>query len=215
MGTICSHEKRSARPIDPIQWPIFPYTMSLSNFSRPFRNGLSLGAALLALSTSVPAQERDYDPSHLNLPALLQCEATVGDYNELAFWLTGESGSPEKLGWTKVESGNPFLLQYEMNKSVSVFGGETRTLAFAGSGILAVLDDNTTSAPALARKLGIDPILDTPAKFMGEKEIAKEVEENEMLTVTTRISLNVSTVDSHPGKVLAGCSYNYKIDVKD
>lgn len=189
--------------------------MSLSNFSRIFRHRFSLGAALLALSTSVPAQQNDYDPAQLNLPALLQCEATVGDYNELAFWLTGENGSPEKLGWTKVESGNPFLLQYEMDKPVRVFGGETRTVVFVGSGILAVLDSEVTAAPALARKLGIDPILDTPAKFMGEKEIAKEVEENEMLILTTRISLNVSTVDSHPGKVLAGCSYNYKIDVKE
>lgn len=32
------------------------------------------------------------------------------------------------------------------------------------------------------------------------------------MTFATRISLNVSTVETHPGKVLAGCSYKIEVN---
>ncbi|NKC51900.1 hypothetical protein HED63_22870 [Ochrobactrum cytisi] len=51
---------------------------------------------------------------------------------------------------------------------------------------------------------------------MGERVVAENTDDtDEMITVKTRISLNVSTVESHPGKVLAGCSYSFSLDVKE
>ncbi|WP_281409045.1 hypothetical protein [Mesorhizobium sp. SARCC-RB16n] len=42
--------------------------------------------------------------------------------------------------------------------------------------------------------------------------MAESTEEAGGVSLATRITLNVSTVESHPGKTLAGCSY--ALDVK-
>ncbi|WP_292664084.1 hypothetical protein [Mesorhizobium sp.] len=91
-----------------------------------------------------------------------------------------------------------------------MFGRETASVVFTASGPMTVFDG--VSAPDLARELGITPELATPDKFLGEKVLVESSEEADGMTFSTRIALNVSTVDSHPGKVLAGCSY--ALDVK-
>ncbi|MER8365142.1 hypothetical protein [Mesorhizobium sp. M1348] len=125
-------------------------------------------------------------------------------------WLSGEPGAAEKLGWKEVPAGSPFLRQYQLPVPVHVFGRETASVVFAATGPMAVFDG--VSAPDLARELGITPELATPDKFLGEKVLVESSEEADGITFSTRIALNVSTVDSHPGKVLAGCSY--ALDVK-
>ncbi|MGX9179394.1 hypothetical protein [Mesorhizobium sp. BHbdii] len=151
------------------------------------------------------AKASDYDPTSLNLAALIECRADVPAYNGFAFWLSGEPGAPEKLGWTEVPAGNSFLTQFELPAAVGVFGYETASIVFTATGPMAVLDG--VSAPDLARELGIAPEVATLEKFLGEKVVVESREEADGMTFSTRIALNVSTVDSHPGKVLAGCSY--------
>lgn len=176
-----------------------------------------IAAAVFAASAgSAGAQEQEdaFDPAKLDLARLIECRAQVPDYNELASWIQTEPQVLHKLGWKQLESGNPFLNQYEMDRPVAVFGTETKDIAFAGSAILAVLPGDKPAA--LAGRLGVDALIDNPEKFMGEKVIAEATDDtNEMMTIKTRISLNVSTVESHPGKVLAGCSYNFTLDVKE
>lgn len=157
------------------------------------------------LLAALPAAAQDFDPAALDLPALVECRVDVPTYNGLALWLTGESDAAEKLGWRKVDSGNPFLSQYELEKPLAAFGMETKTLVFTSSGPMAVLEGVT--AIDLAKELGIKPMISTPQKFLGEKVVLEETETSEGVTLATRISLNVSTVETHPGKVLAGCSY--------
>lgn len=164
----------------------------------------------LALLAAGPAVAQEFDPGTLDLPALIECRADVPAYNGFAFWLAGETDAAEKLGWRKGESGNPFLAQYELEKPVSVFGVQAKSVVFTSSGPMAVLDGVT--APELAQKLGIQPTIANPQKFLGEKVVSDKTESSEGVTFVTRISLNVSTVDTHPGKVLAGCSY--KIDIQ-
>lgn len=170
---------------------------------------------LSAMIPTAPAQEQEnaFDPAGLDLAKLIECRAEVADYNELGAWLQSEPAAPNKLGWRKVESGNPFLEQYHMDKPVSVFGSETSDIAFAGSGVVALLDGKDASS--LAGKLEVDPLVDTSDKFMGQRVISEKTEVHEALKLTTRISLNVSTVESHPGKVLVGCSYNFKLDMQE
>ncbi|MFE0017219.1 hypothetical protein ACFWXH_20385 [Mesorhizobium sp. NPDC059054] len=165
---------------------------------------------LMVPTTVLPAAAQEFDPAALDLPALVECRADVPTYNGLAFWLTGEPEAAGELGWRKVDSGNPFLSQYELEKPLTVFGTETKALVFTSSGPMAVLEGVT--ATDLARKLGIEPMISTEQKFLGEKVILEKTETSEGVTLATRVSLNVSTVESHPGKVLAGCSY--KIEVK-
>lgn len=167
-------------------------------------------ASFLLLAAALPAAAQDFDPATLDLPALVECRADVPTYNGFAFWLAGEPDAARQLGWRSVDSGNPFLSQYELEKPLTAFGAETKTLVFTSSGPMAVLDGTTPAE--LAKRLGIEPMMSTPQKFLGEKVVSEKTETSEGVTFATRISLNVSTVETHPGKVLAGCSY--KIDIK-
>ena len=63
----------------------------------------------------------------------------------------------------------------------------------------------------LADKLGVAAVVASSEKFLGEKVIVEKSEEDGGITLKTRIALNVSTVDSHPGKTLAGCSYQIEV----
>lgn len=171
--------------------------------------GTALCLTGLALLAAEPAVAQEFDPGSLDLPALIECRADVPAYNGFAFWLTGEAGAAEKLGWRKVDSNNPFLSQYELEKPVAVFDEQTKSIVFTSSGPMAVLDG--VAAADVAKKLGIQPLISSPQKFLGEKVVSDKTESAEGVTFATRISLNVSTVETHPGKVLAGCSYKIEV----
>jgi hypothetical protein len=167
------------------------------------RSGRWLPVAAMVLAA--PAAAQDFDPASLDLAALVECRAEVKAYNGFAFWLAGDPGAAEKLGWRQVETDNLFLQQYETARPVAAFGHETRTIVFTSTGPMAVLDGIVASE--LAGRLGVVPVVATPEKFLGEKVVTEESETVDGTTYATRISLNVSTVDTHPGKVLVGCSY--------
>lgn len=164
-----------------------------------------------ALAMPVCAQEDDFDPASVNIVDLIECKTDVPTYNGFAMWLSSLEAPDHPIDMMKVESGNPFLSQYELAEPVEVFGYETQTVVFTNSGPMAVLD--TPDAGAVASKLGIVPAYATKTKFLGEKIITDTTESADGMTWKTKISLNVSTVDSHPGKTLAGCSY--RIDMQD
>ncbi len=167
-------------------------------------------ALLLSAAVGAPAAAQDFDPASLDLAGLIECSADVSTYNSFAFWLTGEeNGAMEKLGWKEVDSGNPLLGQFKLPAPISAFGYETDTIVFTSSGPMMVLDD--VPPQDLAAKLSVTPVVASPEKFLGEKVIVEKIEEDAGITLKTRIALNVSTVDSHPGKTLAGCSYQIEV----
>ncbi|MBB6465915.1 hypothetical protein HNQ96_001773 [Aminobacter lissarensis] len=170
---------------------------------------IAQAAAFGLLAAALPAAAQEFDPATLDLPALVECRTDAPAYTSFALWLAGEPDAASTLGWRAVDSGNPFLSQYELVKPLAAFGMKTSTIVFTSSGPMAVLDG--LSAPDLAKKLGIAPMLATPQKFLGEKVVSEKTETSESVTLATRISLNVSTVETHPGKVLAGCSYVLEI----
>ena len=97
-----------------------------------------------------------------------------------------------------------------MASPVGVFGHATSSIAFTATGPMAILDN--VEPEALARELGLTVSLANAGKFMAEKVMvdSKEVD-GEGTTFSTFIALNVSNVDTHPGKTLAGCSYNLEV----
>lgn len=162
---------------------------------------------LAAVAMSWPAQAQT--PPH-DLAALIECRGTsVQDYNQLAFALAGDEASEtrEALGLTEARSRNPLLAEFSLEAPLTVFGRETSRVAFNSAGVFAILDE--ADPHPLARQLDVAPAIDRPAKFMGERVLSETDEELEDsgLKVRSKVSLNVSTVDSHPGKVLAGCGY--------
>lgn len=146
----------------------------------------------------------------MDLPAYIECRADVASYNGFALRVASEPDFATGLGWKAVAGENPFLLQYRLPAQVTAFGRSTDLVAFTSTGPMAVLEG--VAAADLAGELGIVPMISTPEKFLGEKVIHESSEDSGGITYLTRISLNVSTVDDMPGKVLAGCSY--VLDVK-
>jgi len=166
--------------------------------------------ALAVLASLVVAKADDYDPASLDLAALIECRADLSAYTGYALWLAGDPGAASTLGWKEVPSANAFLRQYQLPAPVRVFGRETGTIVFTASGPMAVLDG--IAAADLARRLDVPAMVSTPDKFLGEKVVTESTENSGGISLSTRITLNVSTVDTHPGKTLAGCSY--VVDVK-
>lgn len=180
-----------------------------------YRDGTLLLAALLLSAAAAHAATVEQDPSKIDLAKLIECTTyDVPSYNDFAMWLTGPESAVamKKFGISELPSGNPFLREFQLAAPVSVFGRQTSRIAFASSGPLAVLDE--PDPHPLAKALGVTAAVDQPNKFLGAKDIlsSKEQLENSDTVLNTRISLNVSTDDSHPGKTLAGCSYSIEVE---
>lgn len=161
----------------------------------------------LSLVCASPAVAQPVIP---DLAAMIECRVEARTYNGFALEFAMDPDAAADLGWTEVEQPNPFLREFSLTEPVRIFGRETRNIAFGASGLLAVLDGE--EARKLAAELGVVAVVDTPEKFLAEKVLADTVQDEDGLRTRTRIALNVSTVDSHPGKVLAGCSYAVTIE---
>lgn len=140
-----------------------------------------------------------------DIAALIECRADVQAWGALAFPLMEGPAVAESMGLKERASDNPFLKEYDLAAPVTVFGRSTSRIAMTASGPMAVLDD--VRPEVLAAELGVMPTIATPQKFLGEKVVMEKSETSEGMRFDTRITLNVSTVDTHPGLTLAGCSY--------
>jgi hypothetical protein len=105
-----------------------------------------------------------------------------------------------------VPTDNFFLEEYRLAAELSAFGHTTRSIAFTATGPMAIFDD--VSPQDLAKQLELTAVDMAAGKFMAEKVIVDTKEVDGDTTFSTYVTLNVSTVDTHPGKTLAGCSYN-------
>jgi hypothetical protein len=178
-------------------------TQAIPIKEHPMRElGPSIVAAAFVLSLGMAAAQGDQT---LDLAALIECRADAQTWNGLAFSLMDGPAAAEALGWSARSSDNPFLQEYDLPASIGVFGRHADRLALTATGPMAVLDDITPAA--LAAELGITPIVTSPERFLGEKVIVDKREEEGGTIFVTRISLNVSSVVTHPGLTLAGCSY--------
>ena len=168
--------------------------------------------ALLALASTIPAAVAQDSapaaaaPGH-DLSAVLECRAGQADF--MAYLpVLRDPLKAIALGWRPLPQANPFMVEYRLNTPVSVFGRESDHIAFAGDGVVAVLD--LADPRVLARELQLETGIDTPQKALfGREARAQDVAgpDGSPGWVETAV-INVSNVDSHPGKTLAGCSYS-------
>ena len=168
----------------------------------------ALLALLLAAPAMVAAQEdatpRDAAPG---LSALLECRLGYEDF--MAYMpVLQDPLRAVALGWRPLPQANPFMLEYRLNAPVAVFGHQADHIAFAGDGVVAVLD--LADPRVLARELQLETGVDTPQKaIFGREARAEEVTGPDGTPGWIESAvINVSNVDSHPGKTLAGCSYS-------
>lgn len=168
-------------------------------------------ALVLAPCAAFAAQERpDPAPTATAMPdlaALLECRLGYRDF--MAYMpVLQDPLRAVALGWRPQPQANPFMLEYRLNAPVSVFGRQADRIAFAGDGVVAVLD--LADPRVLARELNLETGVDTPQKaIFGREARAMEVAGPDGAPGWIESAvINVSNVDSHPGKTLAGCSYS-------
>ena len=172
---------------------------------------------LLLLADPIrPEEGSEYegDPSSLALADIITCKLKdVPTWNGFAFWFHDNEEAKRHYGMTAIKSNNPFLSEYRLATPLTLLGRTTDRVAFNNSGLMAVFPE--VAPQALAKELGITPVIDAPGKYLGERTVIEAPFDagSSIFQGKSTISLNVSTVTSHPGMVLAGCSY--RIDIKD
>lgn len=159
-------------------------------------------------SAQVPTSTASVDPATApDLAALIECRKEVSDFLELGPVVL-DPLKAVALGWKPLPQVNPFMTEFELTRPITVFGHVTSHIAFAGDGIMAILD--LPDPRPLAHQLELETGLDTPEKAIFGKQLrATEIPDPASnQTLVQAVILNVSNVTSHPGKTLAGCSYN-------
>ena len=166
-------------------------------------------ASLSATAAGAIAQAPQ-EPAPAPLPdlaALLECRLGYEDF--MAYMpVLQDPLKAVALGWRPLPQANPFMLEYRLNTPVTLFGRQSDHIAFAGDGVVAVLD--LADPRVLARELQLETGVDTPRKaiFGLEARAGEVVGPDGVPGWIESAVINVSNVDSHPGKTLAGCSYS-------
>lgn len=143
----------------------------------------------------------------LDLPALIECRQGVAEHAALAPLLA----DPLKAvagGLQPLPQGNQFMSEYRLAAPITVFGQQTDRVAVAGASIMAVLDQ--ADPRPLAKRLALETGYDQDGKFMAGRElVSRDVADPKTGEAQIEsIILSVSTVATHPGKTLAGCTYS-------
>ena len=143
----------------------------------------------------------------IDLPALIECRQSVSEFSALAP-IANDPLKAIALGWRPLPQGNLFMAEYMLNNPITVFGHSADHIAMAGGTIIAVLD--MPDPRPLAKQLELETGYDAPDKFMAGRELVSR-DVNDAKTgeaLIESVILGVSTVKSHPGKTLAGCTYS-------
>lgn len=197
-----------------------------------------LGSATPALA--VEDAEEAFDPASVSVVDAINCHLDAPTYNGFALSVAGDDGIARQQGWRKVETDNPFLLEYDLPEAITITGAyTTRRIAFSSSAVMAILD--LADPTVIAREEGIanaaDPTAlidalvaegkatraqieaDMPfAKFLGERvlvDVTEPATEDSGFGTHTVIARSISNVTTHPGKTLYGCSYRIELLDKD
>ena len=168
----------------------------------------SLLSLLLIAAGSANAQPA------IDLPALIECRQSVSEFAALAP-IANDPLKAVALGWRPLPQGNLFMAEYMLNTPISVFGHSADHIAMAGGTVIAILD--MPDPRPLAKQLDLETGYDAPDKFMAGRELVSR-DVNDAKTgeaLIESVILGVSTVKSHPGKTLAGCTYSLDLPAEE
>ncbi|WP_369980853.1 hypothetical protein [Xanthomonas bundabergensis] len=162
---------------------------------------------LLALACALPAAAAPASAPAIDLPALLECRQGVADFAALGPLLADPLKAVAQ-GWRPLPQSNLFMSEYELVRPIQVFGHSTNRIAVAGASVMAILD--LADPRPLAKQLQLEAAVDTPEKAMfGRELVSRDVTDPKTgEPMIESVILSLSTVKSHPGKTLAGCSYS-------
>lgn len=162
---------------------------------------------LLCLATA-PALAADDAPAVPDLSALVQCQAPLEAYADLIVPVEDPLAAVA-LGWAPQARSNPFLAEYRLNTPVAAFGRHSDHLAISGGTVMLVFDAAEVPPQALASELELEVVVDADGKFMAGREVRSvDVSAADGRTLIESAVLGASTVTSHPGRLLVGCTYS-------
>ena len=159
--------------------------------------------AALLLCSALPSVAAE----PLDLPALVECRQGVAAHAALAVALADPLQAVAK-GLQPLPQQNQFMTEYRLATPMTVFGQRTDRIALAGASIMAILD--LADPRPLAKRLALEDGVDTPEKFMAGRElVSRDVTDPRTgEALIESVILSLSTVKSHPGRTLAGCTYS-------
>lgn len=165
--------------------------------------------ALLTLLPALPAAAIGVD-----IPALVECRQGIAEHAALS----AAAADPLKavaLGLQPLAQQNPFMTEFRLANPTTVFGHPTDHIALAGASIMAVLD--LADPRPLAAGLKLETAYDADGKFMAGREVVSRdtTDPKTGEPMIESIILSVSTVRSHPGQTLAGCSYSLDLPAEE
>jgi hypothetical protein len=151
-----------------------------------------------------PAPSNQVKPP--DLVKLITCGAPMKEYQAFAQDFAQHPERSGSWGWKEVAPAKGLLKVYSLATPISVFGATATRIAFSGSSIVAFV---ARPAPALAKKLGLEPVFRGPTSAIFGKTVhaSQEVDKASGMTISEKISLSVSTSPDFAGVTLAGCSY--------
>ena len=165
-----------------------------------------LSTALAGLMGLLPLAADGATPT-LDLPALIECRQSVADYAAVAP-VVADPLKAVASGLQPLPQTNQFMTEFRLAAALTVFGQRTEYVAVAGASIMAILD--LPDPRPLAGSLALETAVDSPDKFMAGRELVSR-DVTDPRTGEAQIEsviLSLSTVKSHPGKTLAGCTYS-------
>ncbi len=163
----------------------------------------------------VPAPEASASMTpRLDLAALIECRQRVADYDAVA----GVVADPLKAvanGMAPLPQTNQFMSEFRLATPLTVFDQRTELVAVSGASIMAILD--VADPRPLAKALKLEDGVDNPDKFMAGREVVSRdvTDPRTGEPMIESIILSLSTVKSHPGKTLAGCTYSLDLPAED
>lgn len=164
-------------------------------------------SALLLLSPLLAALPASAAPPALDLVALVECRQDVAAHAALTAALADPLQAVAH-GMQPLPRQNQFMSEYRLASPMTFFGHRTDHLALAGASIMAVLDE--ADPRPLAAELKLETAYDADGKFMAGRELVSR-DVTDPATGEAQIEsiiVSVSTVQSHPGRTLAGCTYS-------
>ena len=169
---------------------------------------LTLTALSPLTSVAAPA------PVQLDLPALIECRQRVADYDAVAP-VVADPLKAVANGLQPLEQRNQFMAEFRLASPITVFGQRAEFITVSGASIMAILD--VADPRPLAKRLKLEDGVDNPGKFMAGREVAARdvTDPRTGEPMIESIILSVSTVQSHPGKTLAGCTYSLDLPAEE
>lgn len=174
----------------------------------------STPAMAAAPTTAAPAAPAAPAAAPLDLAALIECRQRVADYDAVAP-VVADPLKAVANGMQPLPQNNQFMSEYRLATQLTVFGQRTEYVAVSGASIMAILD--VPDPRPMAKTLALEDGVDNPDKFMAGREVVSRdvTDPRTGEPMIESIILSLSTVKTHPGKTLAGCTYSLDLPAED